>query len=327
MNLLILSNNPTRASFRQRIGVYLDLLQADGISCQVNRLPKGTLARRKLFKQCADFDVVFLHKKRLNCWDTLSLRPYSRKIIYDFDDAIMFNEKHSKHNSLLRQRLFRRTVKLAHLIIAGNSYLADHAAKYNTNVEVLPTGLNVNDYQIGAGRQNDGKIRMVWIGSKSTLPYLTHISEALEKLGKKFPQLILRIICDDFFELNNMPVEKKIWSLENQALDLSSGDIGLAPLPDNPFTRGKCGFKILQYWAAALPVVASPIGVNSSYVKENVNGSLASETCSWVDKISDLIENPLKRNQMGLTGRKEVEQYFDVPKLGKQLSQLIRKSV
>jgi glycosyltransferase involved in cell wall biosynthesis len=257
----------------------------------------------------------------------LSLRPYGRKIIYDFDDAIMYHEKDSQHNSLLRQRLFRRTVKLAHLVIAGNSYLADHVAQYTANVEVLPTGLNVNDYQMGAGRQNDGKIRLVWIGSKSTLPYLAHITEALEKLGARFPHLILRIICDDFFELNNMPVEKKIWSLKDQALDLSSSDIGLAPLPDNPFTRGKCGFKILQYWAAGLPVVASPVGVNSQYVKENVNGLLATETSQWVDKLSFLVENQSKRNQMGLAGRKEVEQYFDVPKLGKQLSQLIKKSL
>ncbi|MFQ5772822.1 MAG: hypothetical protein ACE5HX_19960, partial [bacterium] len=168
MNLLIISNNPNRASFRQRIGIYLDTLRTNGINSEVAQLPSSYLARRKLFQRAADFDGVFLHKKGLNFFDAFWLRRYSKKIIYDFDDAIMYNPKTPERDSSSHFRPFRRTAKLADMIIAGNSYLAQHARKFNPNVEILPTGLDTSAYNVETGPKNDAKIRLVWIGSHST---------------------------------------------------------------------------------------------------------------------------------------------------------------
>ena len=217
-----------------------------------------------------EFDGVFLQKKGLNPFDAFWLRKYSKKIIYDFDDAIMYSPKTPERYSLSHFRRFRRTAKLADMVIAGNSYLAEHARKFNSNVEILPTGLDVKAYKSGTKSKNDDKIRLVWIGSQSTLKYLAEIKPTLEEIGSRFDNVILRIICDNFIDLRKMPVEKCPWSEQTQVIDLATSDIGLAPLPDNRFTRGKCGFKVLQYAAAGLPVVASPVGVNTEYISDGI---------------------------------------------------------
>ncbi len=324
VDLFILTNNPKRASFRQRIEVYLDILRDNGIECEVARFPPGSLARRKLFKQTANFDGVFLHKKRLNFLDAFWLRRYARKIIYDFDDAIMYSDKRPDRPSRKRQNSFQRTVKLADMVIADNSYLANHARNFNRNVEVLTTGLNVSNYKQTVSPPDDGKIRLVWIGSSVTLKYLTEIKPALEKIGSRFDNVVLRIVCDEFFDLENIEVEKRPWSLETQAVDLAQSHIGLAPLPNDRFARGKAGgFKILQYAAAGLPVIVSR-GVKALCVREGINGFLACDCADWVDKISRLLNDSQLRNRMGRAARADVQQ-FDLKVLGEKLVSLIKK--
>ncbi len=326
MRLFVLTNNPERASFRQRIQIHLDALHANGVDCEVSKLPAGFLARRKLFKRAADYDGVFLHKKGLNFRDAVWLRRNSKKIIYDFDDAIMYNSDHPGRNSLSHSTGFRKSVKLADVVIAGNSYLAKHAQRFNANVKIVPTGLDTKSYVVDTKAKNDGRIRLVWIGSKSTLRYLAEIRPALERIGLRYDSVVLRIICDDFFDLLNMEVEKCQWSLEKQAEDLAMSHIGLAPLPDNRFTRGKCGFKILQYEAANLPVVTSPVGVNSEYVRNGVTGYYASNIPQWVDRISELIDDIELQKQMADAGRAQAQR-FDTTIIGNKLCSLITECI
>ena len=326
MKLLIIISNPKRASFRQRVAVHLDTLHANGVECKVVKLPSGPFARRKLFRQAANYDCVILHKKALNYLNAVWLRRYSKKIIYDFDDAIMYDASKPDKPSLKRQKAFQRTVSLADMIIAGNDYLAEHAMKFNKNVEVLPTGLDIKPYRIQTMPEKDNKIRLVWIGSRSTLRYLAEIKPVLEEIGSRSDNVVLRIICDHFFDLQNMQVEKCEWSLKTQIPDLISSDIGLAPLPDNKFTRGKCGFKILQYAAAGLPIVTSPVGVNLEYVRDGITGFQASSFQQWIDKITELIKNTELRKQMGTAGRVHVEKY-DIDVIGKNLYDMLDKCV
>ena len=326
LSLLVIMSNPKRASYRQRIASYLDILRARGIDSTVARLPSGSLSRRRLFKQAAEFDCVFLQKKRLNPFDAFWLKRYSRKIIYDFDDAIMYSAETPEKDNPEYFKPFRRTVELAHKVIAGNSYLAEHALQFNRHVEVLPTGLETKAYKIEAPSKRDGKVRLVWIGSKTTLRYLWGIKSELEEIGERFGHVVLRIICDRFFDLDHMDVEKRAWTIETQIADLVSSDIGLAPLSDNRFTRGKCGFKILQYAAAGLPIVTSPVGVNTEYVKHGVTGYHASDGRQWIDSITKLIENPRLREEMGRAARIDVER-FDTAILGDRLVHLLEDSV
>lgn len=324
MKLLIITNNPHRASFRQRIEVYIDILQANGVACEVAKLPPGSYSRRKLFKRAKEFDGVFLHKKGLNLIDGFWLRKYSKKIIYNFDDAVMYSDKRPDRNSRSHFMPFRRSVKVADMIIVGNSYLAEHALRFNSNVKILPIGLKISDYKIDCPLKKDDKIRLVWIGSKSTLNYLATIKPAIETIMARFDNVILRIICDEFFDLENMSVEKHLWSKDTRGIDLATSDIGLAPLPNNRFTKGKCSFKVLEYASAGLPVVASPIGTNSDYIHDNATGFLVTDTQGWIDRIVQLIEDGELRKKMGQKGRAHAEK-FDVSVIGKQLAELIIK--
>ena len=324
MNLLIITNNPQRASFRYRIGIYLPILREQGINCHVAKLPSGIFARLKLLNSAGNFDGVFLHKKILNFFDGFRLPRLKKKLIYDFDDAVMYSPNNPERDSSSHLGRFKRTIEMADMVIAGNSYLAEHAHKLNPNVEILPTGLDTDAYEKDYTRQGDGKIRLVWIGSGSTIEYLVQIRDALEEIGSRFNNVILRIICDQFVHLRNIGIEQCTWSQQSQVKDLVTSDIGLAPLPDNRFTKGKCGFKILQYAAASLPVIASPVGVNAEYVQEGINGFLAESTSDWVEKISLLVEDLELRKKMGRASRNEVGQ-FDVKVLAARLTDIIRK--
>jgi glycosyltransferase involved in cell wall biosynthesis len=328
MNLIIITNNPSRASYRQRVGIYLDLFRSSGINSQVVHYPKSISARWKILKSCNDFDAVLLHKKTLNIFDAFWLKRYAQKVIFNFDDAIMYYEEHPgrKPSRRKHQKPFERTIKLANMVIAGNSYLAERAKQFSSNVQILPTGLETKLYKTYLGTKKDDKIRLVWIGSQSTLKYLAQLKPVLEEIGSRFNNVKLRIIADDFFDLQKMQVEKCQWSLQSQIRDLAECNVGLAPLPDNRFTRGKCGFKILQYFAVGLPVVASPVGVNGIYIHDNVNGFLADSHDVWIDKISRLVSDVQLRNEMSQAGIQAVKD-FDNEQIGRRLRDLVKKCV
>jgi glycosyltransferase involved in cell wall biosynthesis len=322
MKLLILTNNPNRASFRQRIDVYLSRLRTEGIECTVVRFPRNYMSRWGMLKCAGDYDGVFLHKKALNYIDARLLRSYSKKLIYDFDDAVMYNPENPEGVFSSHRRLFRRTVALADGVIAGNPYLAALARVHCSRVSILPTGLDVSKYATRFPVVSDGRIRLVWIGSTATLKYLKEISPSLERIGQRYPHVTLKIICDSFFELSAMPVEKCRWLLENEASDLTSCDIGLAPLPDNPFTRGKCGFKILQYSASGLPVVASPIGTNADHILDGQTGLLAATPDQWRAHLDRLIADAALRRTMGAAGRIHASNY-DIAVVGRKLIDIL----
>lgn len=305
--------------------MYLGVLRDNGIECTVEKFPEGSLARYRLLKQGTDFDAVFLHKKRLNVLDALCLRRYARKVIYDFDDAVMYLDRDPDRVSIKRRLDFRRTVRAADLVLAANTYLARHARPYNANIEIVPTGLDLQDYNLdGIDKTDDRMVRLVWIGSKSTLGYLHAKKDVFEQIGANTNNVVLRIICDEFFDLRNMEVQKCRWSIETQASDLMTSDIGLAPLPDDAFTRGKGGFKILQYAAAGLPVVASPVGVNGQYVRDGVDGFHADRDSDWIERISRLANDAQLRKQMGQSARQAVRG-FDLRVIGKQLCDLLNR--
>ena len=165
------------------------------MSADVHQLPKNKFSRWTLFKSARNYDAVLLHKKCLNFFDAKILRRYAKKIIYDFDDAIMYSPQKPDSDNTSHFRLFKRTVRLADSVIVGNDYLAEHARRFCSVVHVLPTGLDTKAYLSNTVKENDNKIRLAWIGSQSTLKYLLEICPVLEKGRQRRQSLSLACHC------------------------------------------------------------------------------------------------------------------------------------
>lgn len=326
MKLLIFVNNPKRASFRLRTLDFLDYFRREGIVCQVCRLPRKNVQRWAMFKSAQEYDAVLLHRKCLNYLDAKVLAWYSRKIIFDHDDAIMYSTSRPESDRTSHFRLYKRTIQMSDCVIAGNDYLAEHAHRFCSEVHIVPTGLDTKAFMKDSRQKQHDKIRLVWIGSKSTLPYLEELKPVLEQVGKDNDRVVLRIVADQFFDMQSMPVQKHNWSLETEASDLLACDVGLAPLPDNRFTRGKCGFKILQYFASGLPVIASPVGVNETFIKESHAGILASTPQQWKEAIEKLAADATFRKQTGLKGKQYVQSY-DVSVIAAKFCKIIKDTI
>jgi glycosyltransferase involved in cell wall biosynthesis len=163
-----------------------------------------------------------------------------------------------------------------------------------------------------AASPGEAPVQLVWVGSASTLRGLESIRPLLEDLGRRIPRLRLKLICDRFLELRHLLVLPCLWSEAGEAAEIAAGDIGISWLPDDPWSRGKCGLKVLQYMAAGLPVVANPVGVQGEMIRHGVNGFLARTAAEWAEAVQELARRPDLRRAMGRQGRRTVEEQFSV---------------
>ena len=326
--LLVLTRDRANASFRQRVEPYLEPLAARGIEADVVELAKSPWTRRGQWRQARGYDAVLLHRKTLSAWDAWVLGDSVRRLLYDFDDAVMVQARSPDVPHTGRLRRFRRTVARTDLVVAGSPILAAHAQEAGARrVEVVPTGLDVRRFPPKTDYRASGPLRLVWIGSASTLKQLEPLRPTLEALGRAVPGLVLRIIADARLEVAGLRVENVPWSLAAEGRLLAESDLGIAPLPDTPYTRGKCGFKVLQYMAAGLPVVTSPVGVNAEYVRPEVTGLHATGEREWVAAVERLASDAAFREAMGRAGRRRAEREFDFAVLAPRVCEAIEQAM
>ncbi|MFN3531873.1 MAG: glycosyltransferase family 4 protein [Candidatus Brocadia sp.] len=298
---------------RYRVLQYIPYLKESQIEAKVALFPDSFCQWMKLFSELKDYHAVFVQKKRLWHWQLWYLRRKHIRIIYDFDDAVMFKSPvDGGGRSFKRQRTFARMVRHSDQIIAGNQYLESKAIPYNKNIAILPTAIDTSKYTMKDYRKNKEKITIGWIGSKSSLPFLKELIPAFDHLASQYTSVELKIICNDFFECSRMPVVKKTWALKDENADLHDIDIGLAPLPDHEWTKGKCATKLLQYLSVGIPAVCSPVGVHTEIIKEGRNGFFASSTQEWIEKIGLLIKDKALRERVGIKGRETVESSYSL---------------
>jgi glycosyltransferase involved in cell wall biosynthesis len=166
-------------------------------------------------------------------------------------------------------------------------------------------------------------VRLVWVGSSSTLQGLERVQPVLEAVGAGVPGVRLKLICDRFLILRRLPVEPCLWSESTEAVEIAEADIGISWLPDDDWSRGKCGLKVLQYMAAGLPVVANPVGVQADLVRHGESGLLAATPTEWAEAISRLARGPSLRRRLGAAGRRRVEEEFSVAAGGRRWRALL----
>jgi glycosyltransferase involved in cell wall biosynthesis len=259
-------------------------------------------------------DAVVLQRKLLSCWNLYLLRRAARVLLFDFDDAIFLRDSYSPKGLYSPRRLqrFVATIETVDHVIAGNAYLREQASRWTSpdRVHLIPTCVNPGSYPVANHRRAGETVELVWIGSASTLRGLEEIRPVLEKLGQRDPALRLKLVCDRFLTFQHLPVVRCPWSEATETAALADAAIGISCVPDDLWSRGKCGLKVLQYMAAGLPVVANPVGIQTDLVQHGQTGFLAQTPGEWLEAVSRLAHDPELCQRMGRAGRERAETAF-----------------
>jgi glycosyltransferase involved in cell wall biosynthesis len=275
------------------------------------------------------FDVLWIEKEALPWWPLLIELSILRDVSYvlDYDDAVFLNYDNHR-NPWLRCIFNGRLDGLmanASLVVCGNKYLAQHARNAgSTWVEVIPTVLNLDNYPLSTSMiASDGIPRIVWIGSPSTTHYLQILCEPLAILARNH-SFVLRVIGGGKLTMPGVKIEVMPWSEDTELESISDCQIGVMPLHDSDWEKGKCGYKLIQYMACKLPVVASCIGVNLDIVQHGVNGFLASSSNDWVYALESLLVDSSRRLKLGAAGRNLVEEKYCIQQISNRMVHLLQ---
>ena len=327
MHVLALVSGTNHACYRYRIKAFAGPLAERGYRLKAVPLHRNSLRRALQFRAARRAEVVILQRKLLPLWQLWILRRSARRLLYDFDDALFQRDSYSSKGptSWRRAARFRATTTAADAVTAGNDYLAEQAVACtgSDRVRVIPTCVEPARYPLARHHRTKTAVRLVWIGQRSTLSSLRSAESQLAAAAAELPGLELRVICHGGAELAGVRVVPRRWSSDTEAAELAEGDIGVNWLPDDAWSRGKCGLKVLQYMAAGLPVVANPVGMNRRMVIHGRTGFLASTEREWAAAISRLAADPQLRQQMGRAGRELVEQHFSVARWAPELAAVI----
>lgn len=338
------------ASSRLRSYQYLPFLQKQGIDVEVAPLlddnyikdlysGKGRrkigilrayLRRAERLIGARHFDLIWIEKELfpfLPAWGEAMLAALGVPYVVDYDDAIFHN--YDLHlNRLVRFCLgtkIDQVMKRAAVVVVGNEYLGDRARRAGAKrVEYLPTVVDLERYQVSL-KPREAPFTIGWIGSPATAGYIQLVQPALSEVCKNGKARVV-LVGSGPVELEDVPVEVRPWTEDSEVAAVQSFDVGIMPLPDEPWERGKCGYKLIQYMACGRPVIASPVGVNRQIVEHGVNGFLASATADWVTALNELRDNPPLREAMGRAGRSKVEKQYCVQVTAPRLAELLRSA-
>ncbi len=262
------------------------------------------------------YDIVFIHREAYPLDGAIIesiLYKMKKPIIFDFDDAIFFPNTSPQNMYIERfkkPQKVSRIIEMSSHVIAGNSYLKDFASRYNNKITVIPSSVDTEKYRPTPPRADKKEIVIGWIGSNTTKDFLRDLEDVFVQLSGRYKNLVFKFVGADFPRMKVNNVVNKKWSLRDEVSDLQSFDIGIMPLPDNEWAKGKCGFKAILYMACGLPVVASPVGANLEIIENERTGFFASTNEEWIDRLSRLIEDEALRRSMGERGRtRAIERY------------------
>ena len=279
---------------------------------------KSIIKRYKQLQSAAKYDLIFIFREGFLLGSSYFERQFAKKskVIFDYDDAIWITSTVSENNRWLwflkNPNKTRRIIEVSQMIFAGNNYLGDYAKQFNNNVVIVPTTIDTNEYT-PAYNVNKEKICIGWSGSFSTIVHFTTCLDALKIIKKKYgDKVYFKVIGSVDYYNAELNIHGLPWQKETEIKDLQEIDIGIMPLPNDEWSKGKCGLKGLQYMSLEIPTIMSPVGVNTEIIQDAENGFLASETGEWVEKLSLLIDSGDLRRNLGRNGRKTVLSKFSI---------------
>lgn len=293
----------------------------------------NALARRaKSLGDVREFDAVYILRETALLGPPVFerwIRSTGVPFIFDFDDAV-FVSYVSPSNGYLSYLKFpgktRTICRLAAHVMAGNDYLADYARQVNDRVTIVPTTIDTQKYTAQFPRPLQDPPVIGWTGSYSTAQHLRTLNGALQRLAKR-ERFRLRVIGAVGYELEGVDTEVLPWRSETEIADLRPFDIGIMPLPDDQWSKGKCGLKALQCMALGAATVCSPVGVNSVIIRDGENGMLAGTEDEWVEKLTTLLRSPELRERLGRAGRATVEEEYSAAAQAPRVFRIIESVV
>ncbi|MSQ93803.1 MAG: glycosyltransferase family 1 protein [Gemmataceae bacterium] len=316
MRITALVKSHEHVCCRYRVAGFRAHLQTLGHSVEIRPWSSGWFLQQLFPGLATSIDVLIIQRKLLPAWQLNQLRRRVRWLIYDFDDSIFL---HSSYNPLgqdcpKRFAQFRHMVQAADMVVAGNAFLRDQADALTDPAKVvrIPTCIDLSRYTLARHDADQPRVKLAWIGSSSTLRGLEKIDGLLNRLGQRLPELELRVICDRPLQLDHLPIDFRPWSEATETRDLAEADIGISWLPDDGWSAGKCGLKVLQYMATGLPVIANSVGVQKHLVRPGETGFLVDTPNEWEAAVRQLAGDPALRRRLGLAGRRAVESEYQV---------------
>ncbi len=312
---------------RFRVEQYFPMLRAHRIEPKWQPF-SGTLRERLSFYQdLPSYDVVCIQRRLFSLYEFTYIRHRSKKVLFDLDDAIMYRASSSSvPYSFSRWIKFRWMVRGSDVISVGNQFLRQEVLKVNPKKEVvlIPTCVDTSLYPKKKEISDSPEFILGWIGTKGNLKYLKKLEPVFKTIGRRFSQVRLKIVSNDFIDSSSLPLIKKPWRIEDENEDLISFDVGLMPLDDDLWSRGKCGLKIIQYLSVGVPVVCTPLGINRDIVKDGQNGFWATTPEAWVNRLAHLIKDRDLRKRMGLHGIETVEKGYSLAVTSEKFLKVLR---
>jgi glycosyltransferase involved in cell wall biosynthesis len=290
------------------------LYSAGNFGAKLAAVAKGVSKRAEEIRNLEGFDLVYVFREAAllgPAWFEYKIARKGKPMVFDFDDAVFVPYRSPSNGYLSYLKFPGKTASIcrrsAH-VMAGNQFLADYALKFNDKVTIIPTTIDTEKYLVREKAEKD-VLTIGWSGSHSTAQHLDTARSVLQKLAKS-EKFKLRVIGLPKYELDGVDVEAMPWRSETEVEDLSAIDIGIMPLPDDKWSKGKCGLKALQYMALGIPTICSPVGVNSKIISDGENGFIADGEVEWTDKLTLLLHSPELRRELGIRGRKTVEEEY-----------------
>jgi glycosyltransferase involved in cell wall biosynthesis len=240
-------------------------------------------------------------------------------MVLEFDDAIYLTFLHKKK--------IPRLIRMSKHVIVGNNFLKHYALQFNPHVTVIPTVIDTDRYSPKKDYRRQGKLNIGWIGLAYNLPYVQKLEETLQKLKREIGDFKFTVICSEGLEIDGVDIIFKPWSYDDEITNIRNLDIGIMPLADDEWAKGKCGLKVLQYMACGVPVMASPVGVNNEIIKDGENGFLAATDKEWLEKLSLLARNEELRRKIGQKGRETVEKHYSLKLWGPRVASLYKSLI
>jgi glycosyltransferase involved in cell wall biosynthesis len=291
------------------------LLYTPGLLKQkLGLVTRGFVRRLSAVRRARSFDIVYVFREAALLGPAFFerlVRQTGVPMVFDFDDAIFVSYRSPSNGYLSYLKFASKTksiCRMASHVMVGNPYLAEYARQVNKNVTVIPTTIDTIKYQPLPRRDPDVPI-IGWTGSHSTVQHLDTLRGALQRLAK-LHRFRLRVIGTPVYKIDGVDVEAMNWKAETEVQDLSVIDIGVMPLPNDAWSKGKCGAKALQFMGLAIPTICSPVGVNTDIIQDNENGLLADSEDEWVEKMSQLLQSREMRERLGNAGRVTVEEKY-----------------